>query len=67
MPLDISGPPDVAWRLNQMWRGSKLTLLDDAGHGAGEPDDILAAPRNQESPACRAAIPPKPCKSSTCC
>lgn len=35
--LDISGPPDVAWRLSQMWRGSKLTLLDDAGHGAGEP------------------------------
>ena len=35
--LDISGPPDVAWRLSQMWRGSKLMLLDDAGHGAGEP------------------------------
>jgi proline iminopeptidase len=35
--LDISGPPDIAWRLHQMWRGSNLTLVDDAGHGAGEP------------------------------
>ena len=35
--LDVSGPPDVAWRLSRTWRGAELTLLDDAGHGAGEP------------------------------
>ncbi|MFI4973423.1 MAG: prolyl aminopeptidase [Caulobacterales bacterium] len=36
--LDVSGPPpEVATELSRMWRGSKLTILDDAGHGAGEP------------------------------
>jgi proline iminopeptidase len=35
--LDVSGPPDVAWRLGRVWRGSQLVLLDAAGHGAGEP------------------------------
>jgi proline iminopeptidase len=31
--LDISGPPDVAWRLHRAWPGSELVLLDDTGHG----------------------------------
>ena len=36
--LDVSGPsPEVAAELSRVWRGSKLTILDDAGHGAGEP------------------------------
>lgn len=35
--LDVSSPPDVAWRLSQTWPGAKLTLIDNAGHGAGEP------------------------------
>lgn len=35
--LDISGPPDVPWRLAQLWRDAALTLVDDAGHGGGEP------------------------------
>ena len=35
--LDISSPPDVAWRLSQSWPGARLTLIDNAGHGAGEP------------------------------
>jgi proline iminopeptidase len=35
--LDVSGPPDIAWWLNELWSGSELTLLNDAGHGAGEP------------------------------
>jgi proline iminopeptidase len=41
--LDISSPPDVAWRLSRTWRGSQLILLDAAGHGASEPGmtDIL--------------------------
>ena len=34
--LDVSGPPDLAWQLSRMWCCSKLTLLDDAGHCAGE-------------------------------
>jgi proline iminopeptidase len=35
--LDISAPPDVAWQLSRVWRGAELKLLDDVGHGLGEP------------------------------
>ena len=35
--LDVSGPPDIAWRLAQVWPGSQLILVDEAGHGSGEP------------------------------
>ena len=44
--LDLSGPPDVAWRLGKAWPGANLTLLYDAGHGAGEPgmaETVVAA------------------------
>jgi proline iminopeptidase len=32
--LDISAPPDIAWRLSQHWPGSEVVLLADVGHGA---------------------------------
>lgn len=32
---DVSGPSDTAWGLHQAWPGSRLVLLDDAGHGGG--------------------------------
>ncbi|MGH3569244.1 MAG: prolyl aminopeptidase [Pseudonocardia sp.] len=32
--LDLSSPPDLAWDLTQVWPGSELVLVDDAGHGA---------------------------------
>jgi proline iminopeptidase len=35
--LDVSGPPDVAWTLAKAWPDAKLFLVDDAGHGAGDP------------------------------
>ena len=35
--LDVSGPPDIAWKLAQAWPGCELVLVDEAGHGAGEP------------------------------
>ena len=35
--LDVSSPPDVAWELARRWPGSELILVNDAGHGAGEP------------------------------
>jgi proline iminopeptidase len=35
--LDVSSPPDVAWELARRWPGSELVLMDNAGHGAGEP------------------------------
>jgi proline iminopeptidase len=44
--LDISGPPDIPWRLAQRWPAARLVLVDDAGHGAGHPTTdhaILAA------------------------
>lgn len=40
--LDVSGPPDIAWQLSQVWPGSSLTLVDDAGHGTGHPDVVSA-------------------------
>jgi proline iminopeptidase len=44
--LDISSPLDVPWLLTQEWSGSQLIVVDDAGHGAGEPgmqEALLAA------------------------
>jgi proline iminopeptidase len=35
--LDVAGPPDVASQLSRVWRGSRLVLVDAAGHGADEP------------------------------
>ncbi|MBJ7602390.1 MAG: prolyl aminopeptidase [Candidatus Dormibacteraeota bacterium] len=32
--LDVSGPPDIAWELAQVWPDSELVLVGDAGHGA---------------------------------
>jgi proline iminopeptidase len=34
--LDISGPPDVAWRLAQAWPSAELVIVGGAGHGTGE-------------------------------
>jgi len=33
--LDISSPLDIPWRLSRAWPGSRLVVIDDAGHGAG--------------------------------
>jgi proline iminopeptidase len=32
---DVSGPLDTAWQLHRAWPGSRLVVLDDAGHGGG--------------------------------
>jgi proline iminopeptidase len=32
---DVSGPLDTAWRLHQAWPGSRLVVVEDAGHGGG--------------------------------
>ena len=34
---DVSGPPDIAWNLARVWPGCRLVLVDEAGHGSGEP------------------------------
>ena len=41
---DISGPLDTAWRLHRRWPGSRLVVLEDAGHGGGDfPGQLTAA------------------------
>lgn len=30
---DVSGPLDTAWHLHRAWPGSRLVVLEDAGHG----------------------------------
>jgi proline iminopeptidase len=32
---DVSGPLVTAWQLSQRWTSSRLSILDDAGHGGG--------------------------------
>ena len=44
--LDVSGPLDTAWALAKAWPGSELTVVEDAGHSAGDPtinETVLAA------------------------
>lgn len=44
--MDLSSPLDVAWQLSQAWPDSRLIVIDDAGHGTGEPgmrEAVLAA------------------------
>jgi proline iminopeptidase len=31
--MDISGPPDIAWNLAQVWSDAELVLISDEGHG----------------------------------
>lgn len=38
---DVSGPLETAWRLAQRWTTSRLTVLENAGHGGG--DDFVSA------------------------
>lgn len=33
---DVSSPLDIPWRLSRIWTTSKLSVLDDVGHGGGE-------------------------------
>ncbi len=40
---DVSGPPDVAWRLHRGWPGSELVVVEQGGHGTGRAEDLDAA------------------------
>lgn len=41
---DVSSPLDTAWELSQRWEGSRLVVVDDAGHGGGSFfDEFIAA------------------------
>ena len=35
--LDVSSPADIAWDLARSWPGCELILVDEAGHGSGQP------------------------------
>jgi proline iminopeptidase len=35
--LDVSSPADIAWDLARSWPGCELLLVDEAGHGSGQP------------------------------
>lgn len=32
---DVSGPPDIAWRIAQRWPDAELVIVGDAAHGTG--------------------------------
>ena len=40
--LDISGPPDDAWKLARAWPDAELVLIENAGHGAGARETVEA-------------------------
>lgn len=42
--LDISGPPDVAWRLARAWPDAELVIVEGAGHG-GRHSEMAEASR----------------------
>ncbi|MEV0155600.1 prolyl aminopeptidase [Micromonospora sp. NPDC050686] len=33
--LDVSGPPDIAWRLTRDWPDARLVIVEGGGHGGG--------------------------------
>ncbi|WP_283136610.1 prolyl aminopeptidase [Rhizohabitans arisaemae] len=35
--MDLSGPPDIPWRLARVWPDATLVLIDEGGHGTGHP------------------------------
>jgi proline iminopeptidase len=40
--FDVSSPLETAWRLSKAWKGSRLHVLDDAGHGGGSLTGAIA-------------------------
>lgn len=41
--FDVSGPPDIAWNLAQAWPDAEFVLLQEAGHGSGMTETLVAA------------------------
>lgn len=33
--LDVSGPPDIAWRLTRDWPDARMEIVESGGHGRG--------------------------------
>ncbi len=41
--MDLSGPPDFAWKVAKNWPGSEFILIGNAGHGTGMTDILISA------------------------
>nr|EJJ01720.1 proline iminopeptidase [Rhodococcus sp. JVH1] len=46
---DVSGPLDTAWELSRLWEGSRLVVVEDAGHGGGSFTHELVAAINSSA------------------
>jgi proline iminopeptidase len=40
--VDISGPPDIAWQLDQAWPDAGLVIVEGATHGTGHAETVDA-------------------------
>lgn len=40
---DISGPAITPWRLHREWPASRLTIVEDEGHGGARETELLDA------------------------
>lgn len=54
---DVSGPLDTAWQLHRAWPGSRLVVLDDAGHGGDSMSAAIVAALRQGAPEGRVVLP----------
>ena len=41
--MDLSGPPDFAWKIARAWTGCEFVLVGNGGHGTGMTDILIAA------------------------
>jgi len=41
--FDVSGPPDIAWRIGQGWTDAERIVVPNAGHGHGAEGEVVAA------------------------
>lgn len=57
--LDLSSPLDIPWQLSHAWPGGELIVMDDSGHGAGQPGmrEALVAAIDGFAPRRRAQPP----------
>jgi proline iminopeptidase len=44
---DVSSPLETAWELHTRWPGSRLEVVDDAGHGGGSFSQRITAALNE--------------------
>lgn len=55
---DVSGPAVTPWKLRQLWPGSKLTVVEDEGHGGPKSVALLVAAVEEIAAGARHPGPP---------